>query len=441
MTFDVVQSLDNSHNVSIEGAQACCWIKAKDQESAFIKAKFLVECDEWVITHFNMEIVEVNRSMFTGRHTGLKQYDLAELNGTSVYYVAWSESIEEESEFELKIKKKSNLGLYYKERKNILKKGKCLHFDSGEACDQIINAHSIQRNQSLNQIARYGHVYQISKKFHGPDLSIKYELEGINKASTFLGFCKKHDNEIFEPIDNRPLTPTNEEVFLYAYRSICREILVKSNALDLSISKACSFSQDCAEKKLIENIIEGTSVGLANLLEIKGQYDNSIKLGNFTDVKYVIFHCKEKPNLAFSGLFYPDYDFYGGHLQNLADLNEKLSLLTFCSAPMLNGWGFVIAWYQENSGICDVFINSLGQIINDQHSVEDALFRLVISCCENHAFSPLWWEQLDISSKELIFNRITEVIDPLTPIDPKYLTKGLESIIDWSFENVFTNIH
>ena len=42
----------------------------------------------------------------------------------------------------------------------------CLHPTAGDECDkQIINAHSIQNNQSLSAIAKDGHVYQLAQKY------------------------------------------------------------------------------------------------------------------------------------------------------------------------------------------------------------------------------------------------------------------------------------
>ncbi|MEG7524635.1 MAG: hypothetical protein M3H12_16330, partial [Chromatiales bacterium] len=57
---------------------------------------------------------------------------------------------------------------------------------------------------------------------------------GVGVASTFAGFCQKHDNELFKPIDDPYLAPNDEQVFLYAYRCLCREYFVKENATALT---------------------------------------------------------------------------------------------------------------------------------------------------------------------------------------------------------------
>ncbi len=79
-------------------------------------------------------------------------------------------------------------------------KGRCLHFDAGTRCNEYINAHSIQNKGQLVKIVDKGHVYTLSnsftdiRKYKG---KLCYKKFGINKVSTFLGFCKNHDNELF----------------------------------------------------------------------------------------------------------------------------------------------------------------------------------------------------------------------------------------------------
>lgn len=432
---------DNSHKISSEGAYAACWIRASDPTSAFAKAIFLVERDEWEINTVEIPPTVVTREMFIDRDIGLQNYDSATLRGFSVYYVAWSSEVEQETELTLNTLEKLDKAKYYKDRGALLKKGYCLHPDSSSCCNQIIKAHSIQKNQSLSSISIDNHVYLLSKKsFVDHDSTVCYQKEGINKASTFKGFCKKHDNELFEAIDNNVLVPTEEQVFLYAYRSICRELFEKNKAASLLNANLSSFTKGCAEKRLINNLIEGTNYGLDNLIKIKDTYDLTLSQRTFSDMKFVVFKCNQKPNMAFSGLIYPDFDFLGNCLQDLSDTNKSLSLITVCSAPMEGGWGYLLAWHQENSAVCDTFVASLAELINSGESVEDALFRFIISACENHAFSPCWWDKLNSTHKETIIQRVNEMVDPLSVVSNSYLQTGLEGIVEWSFNEVLTNL-
>ncbi|TPQ25920.1 hypothetical protein, partial [Methylomonas koyamae] len=123
---------------------------------------------------------------------------------------------------------------YIGEIKRQTNRGRCLHYLNGERCNEIISAHSIQKKGQLSLIAEDGHVYRLStdqailQRTGGvPD----FKKVGVNRASTFLGFCKHHDNKLFERIDNFSLGPAKEQIALYAYRCLCREYFVKENAV------------------------------------------------------------------------------------------------------------------------------------------------------------------------------------------------------------------
>ncbi|MCX6823318.1 MAG: hypothetical protein NTX91_05015, partial [candidate division SR1 bacterium] len=74
-----------------------------------------------------------------------------------------------------------------------------------QCSSEIIRAHTVSKSSNLKLIARDGYIYsydlslfKLDKK-HG---KLDFDLVPISKASTFYGFCKYHDNEIFKPIED-----------------------------------------------------------------------------------------------------------------------------------------------------------------------------------------------------------------------------------------------
>ncbi|MFZ2406146.1 MAG: hypothetical protein WAW41_13490, partial [Methylobacter sp.] len=324
------------------------------------------------------------------------------------------------------------------QQKELTKKenGRCLHYDSGNKCNSIIDAHSIQRNRSLSSIARNGEVYVVARnignlKKNGDNLT--YKKARIKSFSTFAGFCQYHDNELFKSIDDFPLTPTEQQIFLYAYRSLCRELFVKENSLAL-IDSQIKCHNNKADIGLLNTHKVARTFSFDNLKRHKSEYDKSLKSKSYSDIKYVVFISKQKPCIAFSGLFWPDFDFLGKQLQNLGDYKTKLELITMCSAPMDdNNWGFLFAWHKNSSNICNSFMESLATAIYNNCDIGDLLFRLVISNCENLAISPQWWEKLSEDHKEKISSRVTSMAHPDIEIKHNYLMNGLEGISQWQF--------
>ena len=444
MKFHVAPTTANKHCKNIEGAYAACWVNENDPQSAFNKASFDIKKYDWEIKDIEVAPIETKQEDFYGKDIGIEQYKKAQEQGIAVFYTAWSRDRKTFYDpLTLEPSHKFNLFSYLSEQKKLKNSGHCLHYDSGVRCNNIIDAHSIQKNGSLSAISENGKVYAISKnigdikKHSGKLVFIK---DGIGKVSTFRGFCKEHDNELFEPIDKSPLLPTDKQICLYAYRSICRELFVKENALALMDGQMNQLANNKALYELFTGVKRRTSFGLNNLKRHKKEYDLSLKDKLYADIKSVLFTSPQKLSVAFSGLFYPDMDFKGRKLQDLGDEASSLDLITFCSAPMNTGWGFLFSWHKNSSIVCVELMRSLTTVVHDNGVLSDYLFRLVISNCENIAISPSWWESLPNKHRECVIARISNMADVLAVTQKGYLMEGLEGIAQWNFETVISNI-
>ena len=99
----------------------------------------------------------------------------------------------------------------------------------------IINAHTVSKSGNLKAISRNGHVYafllpiemQLKIRSLNPNGILEPYLAGINKASTFTGFCKAHDKLLFAPIEDRAFVADKEQIFLLTYRTMAREFFGK----------------------------------------------------------------------------------------------------------------------------------------------------------------------------------------------------------------------
>ncbi|MCQ8183451.1 hypothetical protein NP603_20230 [Methylomonas sp. SURF-1] len=442
LAFECEPTADNKHVDLLEGATAHCMVLENNPHSAFSKGRFYVEKDNWHIKSIEIHPIEITVELCS-QPNNLKQFNTAQKHGIAIVYAAWATNetdIPEPTRLTLSSSDKFDINSFLKAQKELKNKGRCLHYDNRSRCNEIINAHSIQKNQLLDTVAVDGHVYTVSKNFgdfKDDSSGVPYKKRGIDKVSTFLGFCKRHDNELFEPIDNSRLIPTDQQAFLYAYRSLCRAVFVKENALTLANYTIENYgeSNDRNGHKL------GTSFAFDSLKRHKFEYDNSLKENQHFDIEYVLFISKQKPFLAFSGLEYPEFDFMGRQLQDLGNHCSKLDLITFCSVPMNNHeWGILFAWHKSSSKTCTVFMSSLATMVYDNHNLGDLLFRFVILNCENIAISPTWWEAISEIHRKQISTRTFEMIDDFSPIKQNYLMHGLEGISEWNFNGVISNV-
>lgn len=442
LNFKVEPSEHNPQFAKVAGAYASCWVLDSSDVTAYNKACFFIAKGEWEVIGVEMPPAEVTAADFEGRDIGMAKFYEAQEKDIAIVYTAWSRDGGATTDIvRLEDPQNFNLNAYIGKQKKLSQSGRCLHSKSGEQCGDFINAHSIQKNGQLSIISEDGCVYVFPRdvgSLKRNEGRLVLEKRGIGKVSTFLGFCDKHDNQLFAPIDKSPLLPTGEQAWLYAYRSICREVFVKENALQLHEAQIANLPETSSWRPSFEGMRDGTAFGLENLRKHKVAMDASWAEGVQAELEYALFTSRQKQFLAFSGLFYPEFDFQGRLLQDLADPRCPYDLLTFCSAPTPDGWGYLFAWHKSSSTTCRNFMRSLATTMHDSPSKgADAMFRLVISNCENLAFAPEWWEARTEEEQQTVTQCLERGVNIFAPIEPDYLTRGAEGLCLWEFDAVY----
>jgi hypothetical protein len=81
----------------------------------------------------------------------------------------------------------------------------CLHPNAGAGvCNKVISAHSIQRSSVLERIVdSSNHALSFYPSSLDTAGRLKIQPVGWRKASTFTGFCAKHDNLVFQPLERK----------------------------------------------------------------------------------------------------------------------------------------------------------------------------------------------------------------------------------------------
>lgn len=102
-----------------------------------------------------------------------------------------------------------------------------------------VNSHSQQKLGQLREIAENGEVYAMQRNHYQfqkslPDAPL-FVKTGISEASTFKGFCAKHDRAVFGAIELASLIPSNtEQAFALFVRAFSYEFAQKRRMLEWS---------------------------------------------------------------------------------------------------------------------------------------------------------------------------------------------------------------
>ncbi len=275
-----------------------------------------------------------------------------------------------------------------------------------ECSNRIVKAHSISKSSSLKSISVDGHVYTMFKDSvrsisNVGDISPR--KIGINAASTFTGFCSKHDKELFAPIEDYEFTSTPYNLFLVAYRALCREIFVKkstkSSRIELikSLDKGKSFQEQVFIQSFARHLCENNDLTMLDLDRMKKRYDVILKDEKFEDLHHLVLEFEHPMEVMGCAVMGQSVGFDGQWLQEYTeDPDEFPDYLVMNSFSLNDKNGIVVlSWLKEHSVSNLKFINQL--ICHP--SIIDAIISFLFARNENLYLSPKWWDSLNKNKK------------------------------------------
>lgn len=313
-----------------------------------------------------------------------------------------------------------------------------------ECTGRIVKAHSVSKSSNLKKIARDGHVYGFAPSYEN---LAKYEgvlhpeLLGINKASTFTGFCEFHDMKIFSPIENENFTGKKEQIFLLDYRAQARESFMKICQAD-----TLNFLKDIDKGKSLDEQIEiqimnhfygkAVKAGVRDANIYKEKHEKILISKDYSELKAYIVYFKKMPSVLCSAGIFPECDFHGNSLQNIYDLEITNDLISFSSIITNEGGAVVFSWLEDNDskGYCQKFVESLLKIEPD--SVSTSLIRFFFEFCENVFMGPNWWEDLSHKEKDYLINRFASDPNLEFPRSMKCLEDDGYFFDDWEVKDI-----
>lgn len=276
---------------------------------------------------------------------------------------------------------------------------------------QIIKAHTVSKSSSLKKIAKDSHVYKTLPDvldIHRANGRPSPKLEGINDASTFTGFCQKHDRELFSPIENQEFNWTDERVFLVAYRAFCYEWHAKNSVSGLEdFFKSLDAGRHPIEQIYMQgwfrDFFIGTNAAVKDQKTYKNDFDRMLLSQDYSKIIWVGFEFDKPPSVMGAGGFCPLQDFAGNRLQDLTDLSVISQPIYYSSFSSGNRGIFCLAWIDGYGDACNKFVNSFLEI--EDENKPDEIIALLFDHSENLFLAPDWWEGLTEEQQENLKGR------------------------------------
>ena len=260
---------------------------------------------------------------------------------------------------------------------NLLSIRQCLleNEDNHNCSGKISDAHSVQKSFVLKEISEKGHVYSL----------LKNQLQGINKASTFPGFCSYHDTTVFRPIDFkkdiRVQRFSDEQVCLFHFRALAKEYCAKRDAIK-------TFHNIESKNDVIDLgiPIKGQTQGLRDM-----EKDLRDCIDQLTSKKYKLIKCfhfiiSSKPMFVTNIYTSPVVDFNDEKMNDFYGEVGSIFLLGINIFPNFDKYYVLITWHKRHHKKAIYMINQLKKMNN--HDKKIMLSKFILAHAENIFFRP-----------------------------------------------------
>ena len=286
----------------------------------------------------------------------------------------------------------------------------CLHPKALSGCSKgIASAHSVQKSILKKHIAENGHVihFTVTPQVEPLGLLVKPERIGVNKATTFYGFCSSHDAALFSPLESSVFDFAPRQIALLGYRAVCREVYQKDAeiaAADAARNYASVLPGMIGFRAKDERhkILKLARLNARqNLASAKTAY--SSMLSEHGPVRYYAVKFSGQPKYFCSVAFQPEWDFEGRPLQVLDSIKDYKSIC-FSAWAAEESPIAVYCWHKSADEICVPFIESLRKIKPER--LANRILSMAFEVSENVVFNEAWWNSISALDQQRIMDHV-----------------------------------
>jgi hypothetical protein len=270
-------------------------------------------------------------------------------------------------------------------------------FAKDGTCNEVIEAHSISV-RSLERIADSKMVYVFQPG--GDDLdqilsrqTIVPVSKPISQVSTFTGFCAKHDNELFAPIDNQVIVPTDSQCARVLFRTLARNYYDAFRGPQLIEKIAKAQLPNGVDRRREKRYVASRA---ADMLKAKGTLSTHLEQARRCvmeskpiEVRQLFLRLDRIPEVMCSDVFIPYIDFQGNPLPpfpNAAGGSVESHFVSINVSSDSTGGYVHLAWLPRMYRI-ESYANSWKKAAWNLNK----LYCTIVSYVGNFAFSKNWW--------------------------------------------------
>lgn len=283
----------------------------------------------------------------------------------------------------------------------------CLHPEASQGtCSRVVAAHTIQRKGPLEGITdSTGHCLT----FYPPDGRNQPvpQRRGWKEASTFAGFCGRHDGRTFAPLESTPFTGSAEQCFLLAYRAECHELYQKqaSDRAREPLRRILDRGTSPGVQRTIQEMQDwegaGVKKGLDESRRNKRRMDHELLDSDFRGWRRLFICFRGEQSVVSTGCPTPNRTLSGRILQTLHDRAASIQRLYVGAVRDGDVGGIVLTWRTEDAAP-ESLVADLRAL--DIERVPGVVVQFIFAHIENTYFSPAWWKLLSDEQRDHIWS-------------------------------------
>ncbi len=239
----------------------------------------------------------------------------------------------------------------------------CFYYDKRSCSSTIVRAHSLQRQGPFLVLEKiegeqrfiFSHT-DIDFTENGQD----FKKLGRLNASTFTGFCKKHDTELFKEIENDYNSidiNSDKHCFLLTYRAYAQSYHAKVEELKLwqtddeKTKNALHFRY---KEDDIKRIIETLKLGISDLMRTKKQIDHAIENNDYGIFEYFIDELPYTVPIATASMVTPLVTINNKEINRSINVNNTPSVLITTVLPFKTRSVVIVAAFAGEKTSVDI---------------------------------------------------------------------------------------
>jgi SEC-C motif len=308
----------------------------------------------------------------------------------------------------------------------------CMHPEASQAnCSgKVIDAHSIQRKGPLKKIiddTNHDLQFKVSRSNNGLEL-VK---TGWRKASTFPGYCAKHDSQLFQALDTRAFIGDDEQCLLLAFRNLCNELYRKHALIDVNMflrdvqDRGSSLNEQIDIQLSVTATIDNQLLAIQEFEDFRTKLETALAFKEYSLFESKCYFFKGDISVVSSSILSCGYDFNGGKLADLWDMSAKVNFLAHSIVDTPEGGAIVFIWLKGATS-AQAVIDSFEKLDNDKKG--DIFVQYCFLNSENTYFAAKWWHSLSLRSQNLI-----EKLSKSLSYDGGTFSANTPPLVSWGF--------